>query len=124
MRFVLADENTDVRFALGIRLAQESDVSVVGEAANARELISQIETTRPDIIFLDWELPGMAIIDLMDAIRDVMDLAVVILSTHNRAEQSALAIGADAFVCKTSPPEVLIKTVNTVVQGLNYSEAR
>jgi len=111
MRIILADENPDVRYALSVRLTQEPGLNVVGEAAAAQELLTLIEATRPDIVLLDWELPGMPIVDVMVSMRDKMNLSVIVLSTHNGSEQNALAIGADAFVCKTNLPEDLIYTL-------------
>ena len=67
MRVLLADDQMKVRSALRLLLEQEPGLSVVGEAAEAKDLLAQVGTERPDLVLLDWELPdqgGAAILDL------------------------------------------------------------
>jgi DNA-binding NarL/FixJ family response regulator len=58
MRVFLADKQAKVRSALRLLLEQEPGLSVVGEAAEAEDLLAQVQRTRPDLVLLDWELPG------------------------------------------------------------------
>ncbi len=60
MRILLADDQTRVRFALRVLLERQPGLAVVGEATNSRDLLDQINATRPDTVLLDWELPGLA----------------------------------------------------------------
>ena len=69
MRITLADNRRKVRFALRALLEQQAEVNVVGEAVDAQNLLAQVAEICPDVILLDWELPGMAADDLLSALR-------------------------------------------------------
>jgi DNA-binding NarL/FixJ family response regulator len=109
---LLADAQPKVRFALRVLLAQQPEWDVVGEAADAKDLMAKLTATRPRLILLGWELPGLAEIGCAEALRDVdPGLCVIALSGRPEAQQSALAAGADAFVSKSDPPERLLATI-------------
>jgi DNA-binding NarL/FixJ family response regulator len=109
MRILLADDESNVRFALRALLERLPGVRVVGEAADLKGLLSQIEIACPDLVLLDWELRGSAAADLLPALRRLCpDLAVIVLSGQPEARRAALATGANAFVGKTDPPEELM----------------
>ena len=130
MRVLLADDQTKVRSALRLLLEQEPGLSVVGEADEAEGLLTQVQRTQPDVVLLDWELPGLRAADpstpstgsgassgqrLLSALRSVgCPLRVIALSGHVEACEEALAAGADAFVSKGDPPERLLTTLRNV----------
>jgi DNA-binding NarL/FixJ family response regulator len=58
MQILVADHQPRVRFGLRVFLERQPGLTVVGEATSAEELLAQAEVTGPDLILLDWELPG------------------------------------------------------------------
>ncbi len=113
MRVLLADDQSKVRSALRLLLEQEPELSVVDEATDADELLAQAGTAYPDIVLLDWELPGTPRHDLLSALRArCPHLKVIALSGRPEARGAALTAGADAFVSKGDPPERLLAAVN------------
>jgi DNA-binding NarL/FixJ family response regulator len=48
MRVLLADDESNVRYGLGVLLEERSDIEVVGEAADAEDLLAQVEAVCPD----------------------------------------------------------------------------
>ena len=115
MRILLADEQTRVRLALQILLSQEPGLTVVGEAAEATDLLAQIRVTRPDLVLLDWGLPGLATIGSLSALHTTCpNLSVIVLSGRPEARQMALAAGADEFISKIDPPEKLLAAIHTM----------
>ncbi len=112
MRIILADNQPKVRLALQLLLGQEEERSVVGEAANAEGLFAQIEKTSPDLVLLDWDLPGVPMVDLLSALNNTYPaLSVIALSWRLEMEYTALDAGADAFVSKADPPEQLLAAI-------------
>jgi DNA-binding NarL/FixJ family response regulator len=112
MRVLLADDQLKVRLALKLLLEQESEVRVVGEAAEAQDLLAHVTADCPDLVLLDWGLPDMAGEELLAALREACPaVSVIVLSGQPEAEENALAAGADAFVSKTDPPERLLAAV-------------
>jgi DNA-binding NarL/FixJ family response regulator len=112
MHVLIADNQLKVRLGLRTVLEQERGMSVVGEAAGAKGLLAQIEATCPDLVLLSWELPGLAVVDLLSTLRRACPgLYVIVLSGQLEAESAALASGADAFVSKADPPELLLAAI-------------
>lgn len=112
MRIVLADDQSKVLFALHTLLERYPEYVIVGEASNADELILKIPETNPDLVILDWQLPGMKQIGSLSAVRECRpNLIVIVLSGRPELSQAALDAGADAFVSKIDPPERLIGTI-------------
>ena len=113
MRVLVADDQPKVRSALRLLLEQESGMSVVGEAVKAEDLLAQVEATQPDLVLLDWELPGLQGNDRLSILRTLRpQLKVIALSGKPEARRAAQAAGADAFVSKGDPPERLLAAVN------------
>jgi len=121
MRILLADDQPKVRLGLRLLLEQEQDMTVVAEAAEARSLMAQVEATRPDLVLLDWGLQKAAGAEWISALQQAYSqVAVIVLSAQPGAEESALATGADAFVSKADPPEVLLAAIRALARGEGF----
>ena len=106
-RVLLADDNQDLRSALALLLETRLGATIIGEACTMESLLSQAAITQPDIVLLDWELPGKPEADRIVVIRSVAPTSRVIVVSA-RPESATLAVGADAFVNKTDPPERIL----------------
>ena len=112
MRILLADDESNVRYGLRVLLEERSELEVMGEAANALDLLAQVETACPDLVLLSWELPGLTGADLLPTLRTVCDeLHVIVLSGCPEARQTILDAGANAFISKMEPPERLLAAI-------------
>ncbi len=112
MRILIADAQPKVRFALRVLLERQPDLEVVGEAIDAESLLNSLGTVCPDMVLLGWELPGMDMELLMPSLRTgCPDATVIALSGRLEASRIAKAIGADAFVSKSSPPDQLLDAI-------------
>lgn len=115
MRVVLADNQPKVRSALQLLLKHALDISAVTEAGETKALLEQIRTIHPDLVLLDWELPGLSAIGSLSALREgCPKLLVIVLSGRPEVGEQALAAGADAFVSKIDPPESLLAVLHSV----------
>ena len=113
MRILLADTQSQVRFALRALLEERPGLEIVGEAADPESVLAQAETTRPDLVLLHWRLGDLATDDLLSVLRRICpSLYVIALSGRVQARQAALAAGADAFVSKGDPPERLLAAID------------
>jgi DNA-binding NarL/FixJ family response regulator len=112
MRIMLADNRPKVRFALRALLERQSGFEVVAEGADAQDLMAHAESNCPDLVLLDWELPGMAPRDLLAALRRYCpNVKIIALSGHLSVRREAMDTGADAFVSKGEPPDRLLSAI-------------
>jgi two-component system response regulator DesR len=114
MHILLADDQHSVRSALRLLLQQEADWGVVSEAVNAQELFDQVRVTAPDVVLLDWELPGLDSQIAVTALRELRPcLSIIALSGRPEARQPALDAGVEVFVSKGDPPEQVLAAVHS-----------
>jgi DNA-binding response OmpR family regulator len=78
----------------------------------------QLQVNSPDLLLLDWRLPGPKASHWIDALRTICPgLHIVALSGHSGARLAALEAGADAFVCKCGPPDGLLSVIERLARG-------
>jgi DNA-binding NarL/FixJ family response regulator len=78
------------------------------------ELLDQIDLVNPDIVILDWELPGLEGEASMTKLRgENPDLKVIAMSGLPGVRYAAISAGVNSFIHKTDPPDRLIRLLNT-----------
>lgn len=120
IRVVLADDQALVRGALAALLSLEEGIEVVGEAGRGDELVTLVDTVRPDVALIDIEMPGMDGIAATEAITAAHpEVACLIVTTFGRPGylQRALEAGTRGFVVKETPADQLANTVRAVHAG-------
>jgi len=116
MRVLLADDQSQVRSALRLVLEQELGIQVVGEAADATSLLLAVGKKAPDLVLLDWELPGLPADQLLRLLKYERPLLKVIaMSGRPEAYQAILDADIQAFVSKSESPEYLLSIVRNLL---------
>ncbi len=111
-RFLLADDNPDLRSALRLLLETRLDAPLVLEAEDYAYLIDQSIAHRPDYLILDWELPGFGAPVCLTDLRELLPgLKIIVISARPEAALAAKAAYADAFVSKTDPPSEILNAI-------------
>ena len=117
MYVLVADDNQwicrTLRFFL---LASELEAQIIGEVDTAPLLLIRVAQVQPDLVLLDWELPGLPKSGgnqpFIAALRTCCPhLYIIGLSTNFVVGGVVLAAGADAFVSKANPPDYLLRAV-------------
>jgi len=65
MRIFLAESDPELRVGLQFLINQQPGIQVIGIAVNGNDLPSQVVASRPDVIVLDWKLPGKPMVELL-----------------------------------------------------------
>jgi DNA-binding NarL/FixJ family response regulator len=120
IRILTVDDHPILRQGIAGLIADESDMTVVAEAANGREAIQQFRTHSPDITLMDLQMPEMNGLDAMIAIRgEFPDARIIVLTTYTGDVQAlrALKAGARAFLLKNSLYKELLDTIRAVHAG-------
>ena len=112
MQVVLAVQPRDLGLALQLYLDAEPGLLVVGTVTEAASLRALLRTAQPDLIILDWDLPGYAAIHLLAEIKRLRSSPqVIVLGRDKGVRQEALAAGADAFVLSGDSPVDLMAAI-------------
>jgi DNA-binding response OmpR family regulator len=101
----------DLRFRRTLHLALHSYGYEVGNAADGQEALDSIAASAPDVIVLDWHLPGMNGIQTCRAVRARSDVPVIMVSgNRSNSKEVALDAGANDYLAKPfSMDDLLIR---------------
>ena len=122
---LLVERNVNFRQALSDVLHSYFPLITVDEAADGREALNKVEYWRPNIIFMDVQLPGENGLDVTKKIKRVYnDIVIVILSTTDRPEyrRQAFLSGADYFLSKGD--DSCMEDILARVEGAMAAEPR
>ena len=120
IRVLIAEDQAMVRGALSALLRLESDLEVIGSAANGEEAWTLIERDKPDILVTDIEMPKLTGLELAQRIRDRgVDCKVIILTTFARPGflRRALDAGVGGYLLKDAPADQLAEALRKVHRG-------
>jgi DNA-binding NarL/FixJ family response regulator len=123
LRVVLVDDHELVRQGVQALLQRETDIEVVGQAADGLAALELVERVRPDILVADLMLPGLGGLELTrQAARRSPGTRIVVLSMH-AAEPlvlEALDRGASAYVLKDAGIAELVRAIREAARGRRY----
>jgi DNA-binding NarL/FixJ family response regulator len=120
IRVLSVDDHPLLREGLAAIINNQTDMSVVAEAANAGEALQQFRQHLPDVTLMDLRLPDASGIDAMIAIRaEFSDARVIMLTTFEGDVeiQRALEAGARGYLLKSMPPRELLDVIRQVHAG-------
>jgi DNA-binding NarL/FixJ family response regulator len=116
LNILIGDAQPRVRFGLRLLLEQQPGWKVAGEVEDSQALLDAIRCGCPDLVLLDWELPGLPAQELLCTIYQACPhLWVVFMSGKVELRPMALQAGADVFMYKADPPEKLLGMIRGLV---------
>jgi DNA-binding NarL/FixJ family response regulator len=116
MNILIGDAQPRVRFGLRLLFEQQPGWNVAGEVEDAQALLDAVCLGCPDLVLLDWELPGIPAAELLVLIRQQCPcLGVVFMSGKIELRSMALLAGADIFAYKADPPEKLLEQIREFI---------
>ncbi|HET7357559.1 MAG TPA: response regulator transcription factor [Nocardioidaceae bacterium] len=116
----LADDQPLVRSGLRMIVEGEPDLRVVGEAGDGAAAVDLVATTRPDVLLLDVQMPGVDGLAAMEQIAATeASTRVLMLTTFDLDEYvyRAMRAGASGFLLKDMPGEDIVNAVRQVARG-------
>lgn len=120
---LLADDHSVVRQGFRRILESQSDMEIVGEAANGREAIERATTLSPDVVVMDVAMPEL---NGIEATRRLMESSprtrVLALSMHKDAVyvREILRAGARGYLLKDAIDADLLAAVRAIARGEGY----
>jgi DNA-binding NarL/FixJ family response regulator len=123
IRVLLVDDHPILLDGLVMLLECESDIAVVGQAANGEDAISLFQQHQPDIMLIDLRLPTISGIEVITKIRaDYPRARIIVLSTYDTDEEiyQAVQAGARGYLVKGAASAELLKAIRTVHRNQTY----
>jgi two-component system, LytTR family, response regulator len=120
MRVLIVDDEPIARRGLRRLLESESDVEIAGEAASGAAAIEAIEHVKPDLVFLDIQMPGIDGLEVVATIGPAKMPPVVFVTAFDRYAIEAFDLNAADYVLKPVDPERFHRALaraRKVVQG-------
>ena len=122
-RILLVDAHPIVRRGMRHLIAAADDLSVCGEAASGDEAIAKINELKPDLVVLDFSLPGKSGIGLLKEIksnRPHVQILVVSRYEENIYAQRVLRAGAMGYIMQREATENILLAIRRVLGGQVY----
>ena len=123
----VVDDHPIVRQGLALMINREFDLSVCGEAEDARTAMQSVTTAKPDILVVDISLNGPDGLDLLKNIRmRYPSLPVLILSMHDESvyAERALRAGAQGYIMKQEATEKVLVALRRILSNEIYVSER
>jgi two-component system response regulator DesR len=120
IRVLLAEDQAMVRGALSALLGLETDIELLGAAADGESAWRELQRLQPDVLVTDIEMPGLTGLELAQRIqRHQLPIKVVIVTTFARAGflRRALDAGVSGYLLKDAPAEQLADAIRQVRRG-------
>jgi DNA-binding NarL/FixJ family response regulator len=124
---VIVDDHPMVREGLKLRIANEPDLLVCGEADSESDAINLVRSLRPRLVIADLSLKSGHGIDLVQRINaEAPGTCILVLSMHDETlyAERALRAGARGYVNKQESQERLMEAIRTVLSGGVYLSQR
>lgn len=123
LRILITDDHAVVRQGLKQIVGEEPDMTVAGEATNAREMLALVQKGSYDVAVMDLHMPGISGLDALKELKQLCpSLPVLILSMQAEDQMAVrtLKLGASGYLTKESAAEDLVKAIRKVVSGGRY----
>jgi len=120
IRILLVEDNQVFREALELLLGLSSDVEVVASVGDGSEAVPAVREHEPDVVLMDYRLPGLDGVQATSAVRDASpDVAVVCLTASANAREIEALYAAGATACLTKDQEL-----ETIVDAIRRAAGR
>ncbi|MDF3019599.1 MAG: response regulator transcription factor [Steroidobacteraceae bacterium] len=114
LRTLLVDDEALSRRGLELRLRMAADVEIIGHCTNGREALNAIRDHKPDLVFLDIQMPGLSGFDVLAELQPHELPMVVFVTAYDRFAVQAFEARAIDYVLKPVDDERLAATLNHV----------
>jgi DNA-binding NarL/FixJ family response regulator len=122
VRCLVADDHPALVQAV-VDFLSAARIEIVATAADGDHAVALASATRPDVALVDFRMPRLAGIELLEALREASPATRLVVYTADADEsvvRGALGAGASAIVLKEAPLADLLRALTTVVDGSTY----
>jgi two-component system LytT family response regulator len=118
IRTLIADDEPLARKGIRVRLQPEQDISIIGEARDGDEAAETIQSLKPDLIFLDVQMPGVDGFQALERAAHVHIPLTIFITAHDSYAIRAFEVHAVDYLLKPVSPARLSAALQRVRQDL------
>jgi len=122
LRVVVADDERPARSFLVALLRSFEDVTVVGEAATGKDAVVMIEKEKPDLAFLDWQMPELDGIGVVRQLRKQSMPLIAFVTAYDEYAVRAFEVNAVDYLLKPVDKSRLRETINRGQDRMDHAE--
>ena len=123
VRAVVVDDEPTAREVVMTLLAEHPTVQVVGEATNGKEAVALVRQVRPDLLFLDIQMPDQDGFRVLEALGDDVPRGIVFVTAHDEHAIRAFDVHALDYVLKPFGRPRFKAAVTRALEGLRAMDA-
>jgi two-component system response regulator NreC len=123
IRVLVADDHGVLRAGLKLLINAQSDMEVVGEAADGPETVRGVAATAPHVVLLDLSMPGRSSTQTIEQLVRVAPASrVLVLTMHDDPAymRAALLAGASGYIVKQAADVELLTAIRAVYHGRTF----
>jgi len=109
MKAIIVDDERLARQELKTMLAEHKDIEIIAECANANEAKEKINSLKPDVVFLDIQMPGKNGLELAQELNPLPE--IIFITAHDEYALRAFEVNALDYLLKPVQPERLAETL-------------
>ena len=114
MRILIVDDSDFARTGLKVLLAGRSDCEICGEATDGRQAVMKAIDLNPDLIILDYSMPGMDGLHVAQEIYKALPAALILICTlfpSRELEREAMKYGVRHVISKAEMSKALVAVI-------------
>ncbi len=120
IKVILFDDNELLRDSIAMLLNDAGDFDLLGSYANCLDVIKNIQQTKPDVVIMDIDMPGMNGIEGVKLIRKNFPSVQILMQTVFDDDEkvfAAIKAGAAGYILKNTDPKNILEAVREVYTG-------
>ena len=119
-RIAIFEDNNDLRDSLAMIIESVPEFYLAGSFSNAARLILKIEQSKPDVVLMDINMPGLSGIEAVAQIHQQYPSIKIMMQTIFEEDDkvfASLCAGASGYILKNTPPERVLQAIREVAEG-------
>ena len=120
IKVILFDDNELLRDSISMLLEDDGDFDLVASYANCLDVVANIQQTKPDVVIMDIDMPGMSGIEGVKLIRKNFPTVQILMQTVFDDDEkvfAAIKAGAAGYILKNTEPKNILQAIREVYTG-------
>lgn len=120
IKVILYDDNASLRDSVAMLLEESEDFTLAGTFSNCLNLTNNIIDTKPDVVIMDINMPGVNGIEGVKVIRKTFPTVQILMLTVFSNDENvfaAIKAGAAGYILKSAEPQYLLRAISEVYNG-------